>query len=616
MCGIAGIVGSKDRTYLERVNLMTDSMSHRGPDGSGSVIDAEHGFALGHRRLAILDLSEAAAQPIRSDCGRYLLSFNGEIYNYRQLVKKYNIDCKSSGDTELLLRLLVSHGQGILGELNGMFAFAFMDIEESEVLLARDHLGIKPLLYLLDEDTLHFASEMRAFHNLKLGLTEDRSAIRQFLELGFFPKESTIFHEIRKLLPGHYMKFSPGQSIETLSYLQQESSYLTDHDDFIDPEQGFEDIFENAVRDRLISDRPTGVFLSGGTDSSLVAAFARRIIGNELETYSIKVNGAVYDESAYAQSVATHLDTRHHTIEVDQQEMKDGLLKRLDGLDEPFGDSSYLPFHLLSERAVESITVALSGDGADELFQGYGVYRWASRLYRIPKLLHPLLKSGLKTFPPSRNKEHWRYFEGSNGHRRFQQLFSSEQNNFRWPEIQILCPEVGASSDEEVTYTVSDLDSGRHPREIMASLDLRNYLVDDLLSKVDRASMANSLEVRVPFLDRRLVEFSQKLPLEWKVKEKESKYLLKKVLEKSIPAELVYRKKWGFSIPLHRWLKEDFAFLCEDAKTSARKNRIESLNGEEVCQWIDAYLNGKDAFYQRAWLLVQLYRWAENHHLP
>jgi len=291
-------------------------------------------------------------------------------------------------------------------------------------------------------------------------------------------------------------------------------------------------------------------------------------------------------------------------------------LKRLDGLDEPFGDSSYLPFHLLSERAVESITVALSGDGADELFQGYGVYRWVSRLNRIPKLLHPLLKSGLKTFPPSRNKEHWRYFEGSTGHRRFQQLFSSEQNNFRWPEIQILCPEVGASADEEVTYAVSDLDSGRHPREIMASLDLRNYLVDDLLSKVDRASMANSLEVRVPFLDRRLVEFSQKLPLEWKVKEKESKYLLKKVLEKSIPAELVYRKKWGFSIPLHRWLKEDFAFLCEDAKTSARKNRIESLNGEEVCQWIDAYLNGKDAFYQRAWLLVQLYRWAENHHLP
>lgn len=613
MCGIAGIVGSHDRAYLERVIRMTDCMSHRGPDGYGTVIDEEHGFAFGHRRLAILDLSEAAAQPIRSDCGHYLLSFNGEIYNYQQLAERYDIKCTSSGDTELLLRLLVAHGADILGELNGMFSLAFIDIRTSEVLLARDHIGIKPMYYLTDAEVIHFASEMKAFKHIEHDFTEDPIAIRQFLELGFFPKESTIYQGVKKLLPGHYLKFSRGKQAVLHSYLDQGSAYLDVSVDMSDPISSFEQVFQDSVSDRLISDRPSGVFLSGGTDSSLVAAFARKIVGPELETYSIKVKDALFDESTYADSVAKHLGTKHLTIEVDQQEMKDGLVERLDGLDEPFGDSSYLPFHLLSERAVQSITVALSGDGADELFQGYGVYKWASRLHDIPGLFHPLLKHGLKTFPPSKSKEHWRYFEGSTGERRFQQLFSTEQNNYRWSEIQDLCP--ADKREERITYHQDQVDPGLHPREVMAHLDRQNYLIDDLLSKVDRASMANSLEVRVPFLDRRLIQFSNNLSLGWKVKQKEHKYLLKKVLEKSIPSELVYRKKWGFSIPLQKWLREDFAFLCEEAKASARKNRIESLNSDEVCRWIDAYLYGKEVYYQRVWLLVQLYRWADKHHL-
>lgn len=617
MCGITG--GYFKNGIDDKMWRVTDMMMHRGPDAAGYFTDISGKIFLGHRRLSIIDLSAVANQPMHSACGRYVMVYNGEVYNFNALrsSKLQGHKLATHSDTEVILELFARFGTECFAWLNGMFSLAVYDIIDRKLFLARDQTGIKPLFYYRNEGCLVFASELKAIRaylraeNLPAHI--NREAVPAFLHLGFIPEPSTIYQNVYKFPAAHYgVLTDDSPDLKFSRYWDAGQHFLTNtiRSEEIALKQ-YKELLFNAVGDQMASDVPLGTFLSGGIDSSLVTAVAAQISPNKISTFSIGFDEAGYDESAYAAKVAGHLKTEHHPFRVSVNDVLELVPGLLEVYDEPFADSSAFPTMLVSKLARKDVTVALSGDGGDELFQGYGMYTWAKRLNNplIRAARKPLYYAG--RLMSDRYQRAGELFNYPTKDRISTHIFSQEQYYFSEQELNglLVNPSFDFTGVNTQTGTVH-----ANPAERQAFWDLEHYLKDDLLVKVDRASMHYSLETRVPLLDIKMIEFALNLDYSLKVKKGYgTKYLMKKVLYELVPRELFERPKRGFAIPLKQWLKGPLVCLVEDYLNVNVIRKHGLVHYEKVNELLLRFRSGQDHLYNRVWALIVLHWWMEKY---
>ena len=614
MCGITGFLtknyNSKD---LQKI---TDSLYHRGPDANGIFFDENIGIGLGHRRLSILDLSTNANQPFFSNCGRYVMVFNGEIYNFEaianELKNETGLKQKTASDTEIILEAFVHWGDNFIHKLNGMFAFAIWDKQNNELKLFRDRIGIKPLYYYWLDNVFAFSSEIKVLTQLitKSKLTINRNSIYDILHLGYTPQTFTAFNEIKKVPSGSFLKVKDKEiSITKFWDLNKQIKTEIIKDEFV-AKKGLENSLKLSVEKQMISDVPLGTFLSGGIDSSLVTALAQKMSTNPINTFSIGFKDDKFDESRYARKIAQELHTNHHEFVLTEKEAIEQVDNLLSIYDEPFGDSSSIPTLLVSKMARKHVSVALSGDGGDEQFLGYGMYQWAKRMNNpvIYSLRKPINKT-LNFIGDNRIKRGSLVINALSKKNIKAHIFSQEQGFFSAQEIdKLLVSSIKGNFLEENWTLCREL----NPMENQALFDLHYYLKEDLLVKVDRASMHHSLEVRVPLLDHEVVSYSLNIDPRLKYKNGVSKYLLKEVLYDYLPKKLFVRPKKGFSIPLSKWLKEDLKYLIDQNLSKVSIESCGLVNFNIVDDLVNRFLNGEDYLYNRVWILIQIHQFYLN----
>jgi len=618
MCGIAGGF-SNSKAGIQGMKEATNTMSHRGPDAYGYYINNSEQLFLGHRRLSILDLSDTANQPMYSADGRFVMVYNGELYNYMQLRNKLpGFDWKTSGDSEVILELFAHYGTKSFAWLNGMFAIAIYDTLDNKLFLCRDQVGIKPLFYYWNNDTLVFGSELKVIvkHSQLTGVEKlevNKEAIPYFLHLGFIPEPYTIYQKVSKFPAANYAVLDCNTNeLDFFRYWSAEKHFLSEP---LVTEQKtlaqYTHLLFDVVQSQMVSDVPLGTFLSGGIDSSLVTAVASKLSDRKVKSFCIGFNEAKYDESAYAEEIAKHLGTEHHTFKVSADDVLELIPSLLDVYDEPFADSSAFPTMLVSRLAREHVTVTLSGDGGDEIFQGYGMYAWANRLNQpfnkiMRKPIYHITQMG-----SNRYKRASELFDYPSHKRLHTHIFSQEQYYFSEKELNSLL--VNPDYDFEPINKMDIPELSANAAEKQAFWDLKNYLKDDLLVKVDRASMRYSLECRVPLLDTRIVEMG--LNIDYKLKVYEgygTKYLMKKVLYEMVPRKMFERPKKGFAIPLKEWLQGPLKYLIDDYLNEATIREYGIVYPEYVKELLEQFHGGKDYLYNRLWLLVILHWWLKT----
>jgi asparagine synthase (glutamine-hydrolysing) len=617
MCGIAGVVRAEPAPEDEaRVEAMNSSLSHRGPDGRGCVRLGRAVF--GHRRLAVVELGPRGAQPMILE-GHALLSYNGEVYNHPHLRRELEAlgeEFSGSSDTEVVLRGWRVWGQDVVERLRGMFAFGVWDESEGELLLVRDRFGQKPLFYAqLPGGGLAFASELRALEGL-LGRPElDRVAIAKYLCFDGFPVANTVFAAIRKVPPGCLLRWRPGEAPQVRRYWRRRYEPVS-RVSVEEAERRVWDLLVAAVERRLMSDVPLGVFLSGGIDSSAVlAAMTMRTDPQQVQTFALGFREPGYDESGAAAAVAKHFGVKHRTLTLDDQSLLELLPQVLDHLDEPLADVSIVPTYALSRFARQSVTVALGGDGGDELFAGYDTVlaeRAARAWLRAPRRVRAGFARGVELLPVSSDKRSLEFRA-----RRFVAGLDPHPlvRNQRW---------FGSFSPEEARAIVRGVGDGRDLYEDLWALDAPHgeqaalelwtaiYLPACVLTKVDRASMAVSLEVRAPFLDRDLSEFVVSLPYSYKLRRLTRKWILKRALRGRLPAWVLRRSKQGFGAPCGEWLRGPLqaeAARLFDPQRLARAGLIEPL---PVRRMWEEHLSRRRDHRKPLWALFVLLRWLER----
>lgn len=607
MCGIAGAF-RKDGIDMEKMKKATDTMYHRGPDAGGYYISPDAAVFLGHRRLSIIDLSVTANQPMASSDGRYEIVYNGEIYNFMELRHKLpGFSWHTSGDTEVILELFAAFGKESFSWLNGIFSFGIYDTLKQQLWLCRDQLGIKPLFIQKQEGQLLFASELKMIIAAGGQQEINKASIPYFLHLGYIPEPLTIYKEIEKFPSAHYACFDIG------SGSWEQKKYWDGNDHYLKPQSGDEATLLKMYREKLfaaverqmISDVPLGTFLSGGIDSSLVTAVAAQVNPGKVKSFSIGFEEAAFDESQYAGQVAKHLNTEHHLFKVKLDDVLQLVPDFMSVYDEPFADSSAFPTMLVSRLARKHVTVALSGDGGDEFFQGYGMYAWAERL-NDPKVrlmrkpLHLVSKLMKERYQRAGKLFDYKYRSNIPSH-----IFSQEQYMFSEKELGHLLSDPGFDFRE-----FNRLPGKGSAREQQAFWDMNHYLKDDLLVKVDRASMRYSLETRVPLLDQELVNFALGVPLSLKIKEGYgTKYMMKQVLYDLVPRTIFERPKRGFAIPLNKWLGNELKPLLDKYLNAAVVTEAGLVHGDHVADVLQQYQNGKTYLYNRVWVLLVLHWW-------
>lgn len=628
MCGITGWANLDSRTpppegARQLLHSMCERMVHRGPDSEGLLVST--GVALGMRRLAIIDLV-TGEQPAYNEDKSVAVILNGEIYNYRELRKDLENrgHCfKSQSDTEVLPHLYEEYGEAMVERLNGMFAFALWDSRRRRLFIARDRFGEKPLYWGVFDNKLLFASEPKvllAHPGVKGSL--NLQALRQYLSFDYVPAPLSIYQGINKLPAAHILTLENGE-IDTRSYWCL--SYKTKQPP---PNEGeaaehLRELLAESVRMRLVSDVPLGVLLSGGVDSSTIAALAVRASSEAVKTFSISFAESSFDESLYARAVAKFLGTDHH-----EERLSANLAANLVGeigswMDEPFSDPSLVPTYLLSRFTRKHVTVALGGDGGDELFAGYPMYRGhrVADLYsRVPGFLRSGLIEPLVHLLPVKTKnlsfdyKATRFITGSKYDRvaRHHVWFGSFT-----PDEQetLLTPEVLRESDGDIyrdARAMWDECDSSDVVERMQSLDTRLYLAEDILTKVDRASMSVSLEVRAPFLDPRVAEFAASLPANYKLRGRKTKYILKRAIEDFLPPFVTRRTKKGFGVPVAQWLKEKLRPLARDLLSPDRVRRAGVFNPDYVTKLQDEHERGVANHRKLLWTLLMFELWHES----
>ncbi|WP_192499233.1 asparagine synthase (glutamine-hydrolyzing) [Skermanella pratensis] len=644
MCGICGFVEPSGRRAPESlVRAMADALAHRGPDGDGVWADEAAGVAFGHRRLAIVDLSPLGRQPMESADGRLVLTFNGEIYNYRELradLEAGGLRLRGQSDTEVLVEACAAWGVGrTVRRLIGIFAFALWDKSVRRLTLVRDHLGVKPLYWgRVGADGrgegsgaaaggVMFASELKALRvhpGWSPGL--DRGALASYLRFSYVPGPHTIYRGVAKLPPGSMLTWEPGTEPRTERYWDMRAVAGVPPRD-LDPASAtaeLEALLGDAVGRQMVADVPLGAFLSGGVDSSTVAALMQARSGRPVRTFSIGFDVAGYDEAVHAKAVACHLGTDHTELYVGRDHARDVIPRLPDLFDEPFADSSQIPTYLVSEMTRRHVTVALSGDGGDELFAGYHRYFWADaarrRLDRLPRGLRGFAASALSAPPESAWDRGFGLLPGrirpgragERMHKLAALLAASGPDEVyrgllsHWDPAEIVR---GAEEPHGVLWDGSV--AGEIPDFLrrMQFLDTVTYLPDDILAKVDRASMAVGLEARVPLLDHRVVEFAALLPASLKVRDGQGKWLLRQVLYRHVPRELVERPKMGFSVPLDGWLRGPLRDWAEDLLDERRLAEDGVLDPGPVRRRWAEHLAGTHDHRDRLWSVLMYQAW-------
>jgi asparagine synthase (glutamine-hydrolysing) len=622
MCGIAGILAFNENgeKYLNKISPATYSLIKRGPDGEG--IYFHNKVALGHRRLAIIDTSNAASQPFTDTSGRYTTVFNGEIFNYkhiREQLKAKGVEFKSQSDTEVLLYLYIANKEKCLEQLDGEFAFAIYDNVEETIFIARDRFGIKPLYYYSDKERFVFASDMKALLNFDIPKEIDFASLQTYLHLNYIPSPYSIFKNVFKLEAGDYMvvkntgEFTK-QTYYSLPNLADKHTINTNLN-YETAQLQLKKLLENSVVQRMVSDVPLGAFLSGGIDSSIITAIAAQNTKN-LNTFSIGYkNEPLFDETHYAQLVAKKYNTNHTVFELSNADLFDNLYQMLDSIDEPFADSSALAVNILCMQTKKHLTVALSGDGADELFAGYNKHeaelqaRNGGIKANVVKSFHPLLKQ----LPKSRNskvgntiRQLDKFAEG---------IKMSEQDRYwRW---------AGFTNDEELNELLlkTSTEYLSRKKEIVKDVnndynsilltDVKLVLENDMLVKVDRMSMNQSLEVRVPFLDHKIVDFAFTLPTNFKIDGAQRKKILKDTFKDLLPNELYHRGKQGFEVPLLKWFQSDLKAMITDDLLNDSFIKEQGIFNPEGIKNLKAQLfsNNPNDAVARIWGLIVFQFW-------
>lgn len=645
MCGICGIVDSRDpaeEALRSAVARMTSALSQRGPDDFGLWTEPAIGIALGHRRLSILDLSPQGHQPMVSPCGRFVVVFNGEIYNHRPLRERFGdaYPWRGHSDTEVLLALLVRHGvEGALRQLNGMFAFALWDRAERKLTLARDRLGEKPLYYGWNRGRFLFGSELKALTAHPRWRGElDRDALASYLRLSYVPAPYSIYRGISKLSPGTYATLSVGRREPEVRCYWSARDAL--EQGLSDPFQGSEreavDALEALLRDavalRMHADVPLGAFLSGGIDSTTVVALMQAQSAPPVRTFSIGFHEDGFDEARHAKQVARHLGTDHTELYVTGRHCLDAIPRLPTLWDEPFADASQIPTLLVCEMARRSVTVCLSGDGGDELFGGYSRYLWTRDTWARVGPIPLGLRNGLAWAVTRLSPGVWDRLLGpfrsllpgplaiANPGERLHKaidvltgdspeaLYLRMLSHWRSPDQLVL-----GAREPATVLTDPDLrpETGSIT-ESMMFMDSVLYLPDDILVKVDRASMGVSLEARVPLLDHRVYEFAWSLPLEWKVQGRTGKRPLREIVERHVPSRLLDRPKMGFGVPLQDWLRGPLRDWAEVLLSPERLSRDGVLASGPVREKWAEHLSGRRNWSLQLWDVLMFQAWLDH----
>ena len=606
MCGIAGFTKNDPQTLQK----MLSSITHRGPDDSGSFFDTQ--MSLGHVRLSILDLSAAGHQPMEFE--NLVLVYNGEVYNFQEIRKELETEgygFHSESDSEVVLKAWHRWGEEALQKFHGMFAFAVYDTKAKRLTLCRDRVGVKPLYYIDRPDIFAFASELRALMTLSRR-TVDRQALAHFFTLGYITENLSIFEDVKKLPPAHILRYDIAtKKSEIVRYWSVDAHFMPSAKSEAELIEELEERLIAGVKLRMVSDAPVGVFLSGGTDSSLVSAILQKHYG-DIHTFTIGFAEAKYDESGYAKAVAEHLGTRHTHHILSAAQAKEILQNFVDIYDEPFGDSSGIPTFLVSRVAKESgVKVVLSADGGDELFCGYERYWWSyglgKKFAKLPfrTLLSAMLGIGepLLMKVPIKNMEHKLAFlrkilQSDDWYAIYRTILANYRDDIEKLGLQ------------EPSFDKKPFAVGQkfHPMQGMMLWDFYNYLPNDILVKVDRATMANSIEGREPLLDHSIIEYAAKIPFSYKYHSGESKYILKKVLERYLPKELVYRKKMGFGIPMFEWFRSELIDLFDHYFTED-----DVIDMEYPQELLRRFKSGEYVNVNKLWFVLVYKMWRERY---
>ena len=638
MCGIAGFIDSShegDAAWIRQTALaMADSIIHRGPDDGDTWSDVQAGLGLGYRRLAVIDLSPAGRQPMVSHCQRFVTVYNGEVYNAPELREELdNIRFRGHSDTEVVLEACAAWGvEAAVRRLNGMFAFAIWDRQERKLSLVRDRLGIKPLYWGAFDKLFLFGSELKAIKKHP-GWTQqvDRTALAVFMQHRYIPSPRSIYRGIHKLEPGHILTLKTGREPENRVYwsisdtIEQGRSISLQSPEH-EAVNMLDSLLGDAVGRRMVADVPVGAFLSGGIDSATVVALMQKSGAQAARTFTIGFDDSSYNEARHASAVAKHLGSDHTELYVGSNQARDVIPNLPAIYDEPFADSSQIPTFLVSRMTRQHVTVALSGDGGDELFAGYNRYQTAELLRRWTKPFKGSLRKNMASALTSLSPAAWNNLLGflsrrKNGTRPGHKLHhlaaildAGPDNIYRkliseWNDPVALV--AGAGDPDGILWAAAREGLLTNPIEQLQYLDTINYLPDDILTKVDRASMAVSLEARTPLLDHRVVEFAWRLPMHYKIRGKDRKWLLRQVLYKYVPRQLMERRKTGFKIPVGDWLGGPLRDWAETLLAEKRLADDGFLNPLMVRERWNAHLSGHSNWTGSLWNVLMFQAWLD-----
>jgi asparagine synthase (glutamine-hydrolysing) len=648
MCGITGFFKDSPNSLdlSNSTKKMLDMLSHRGPDDYGIWSDKINQISLGHRRLAILDLSSAGHQPMHSKCNRFVLVFNGEIYNHMNIRKVLEsstpkiIEWKGHSDTETLLAAIVEWGvEKALNECVGMFSIALWDKQEKILTMARDRMGEKPLYYGWQGDTFMFASELKALkvHSDFIGEI-DRNSLTLFLRYNYVPVPNSIYKGIKKLPPGNFLQlsFSSKKKIAIKSYWsltsvakKGQTKPLTCND--TEALSLFESHLDQAIMSQQISDVPIGAFLSGGVDSSLIVSMMQSQSSKAIKTFTIGFENSEFNEAKYAKAIAEHLGTHHSELYISANDALNVIPSIPTLYDEPFADSSQIPTFLVAKMASQDVKVALSGDGGDELFGGYNRHIWSRRIHNKTSWLSKSARQRLGSVFSSISAEHWNTINNSfsgilpfkyrstqlgdkihkvanllnldNDLEIYKGLVSQWQNPL---DLVIGGTEYNTKKTSEVLEKMFEDTEHR-----MMFMDTKTYLPDDILCKVDRASMAVGLETRVPFLNHSLVEFAWQLPLHMKIRDGKGKWILRELLSKHVPSKLIERPKQGFALPIAEWLRGPLREWAEELLDESRIKNDGFFNPDPISNAWKNHLKGIN-MHNQLWGVLMFQAWLDD----
>ncbi len=641
MCGIAGLwlSGQGDASRLhDTVSRMNAALHHRGPDGGDVWCDTENGLALGQRRLAIIDLSDAGKQPMHSANGRYVMVYNGEIYNTEELRQKLasaNIAWRGHSDTEVIVECIAHWGvRETVKRLIGMFAIALWDRNAQKLTLVRDRLGIKPLYWSRYDGNIGFASEVKGLlAGNAISREVNHSGLEAYLRFGYVPSGHSIYAHAKMLKPGHILEITGHDQASEFAYWSVEDAVLNgqthawsgDDQSAID---ALEDLLRDAVSRRMVADVPLGAFLSGGIDSSTIVALMQSVSDRPVKTFSVGFEDAAFNEAAFAGEVARHLKTDHTELYVTPQDALDLVPKLSETYDEPFFDSSAIPTYLISALTRKEVTVALSGDGGDETFGGYTRYLWARQLSKAAGSI-PFGASMVARMLTMLSPEQWDNLVGL--------VPGNIGTSAIGDKIHKAAPLLAIKDDLDryhALLSLFDTDKllgrreGRKKIRVpgekfcrnrnldyvssMQVMDTMMYMVDDVLTKVDRASMANSLEVRVPFIDHRVIEFGWRLPAHLKLNGSVGKYAVRQILYKYVPRELIDRPKTGFAVPLAQWLRGPLReWMGDHLANDALYNDL-GLDRRYIDRLHQEHMSGRRNWGHQLWTIAMLSDWQQR----